>query len=66
MADIPIPPHVIEVVLNHISGTHAGIGGVYNRGLYVAEKRDALIWWGNHVEALVANGHAKVVPIRRA
>jgi hypothetical protein len=41
-------------------------GDVYNRGLYVAEKRDALVRWGDHVEALVTNGHRKVVPIKRA
>jgi integrase len=66
MADIGIQPHVIEAVLNHVSGHRAGIAGVYNRSLYVAEKRDALVRWGNHVEALVANREAKVVPIRRA
>ena len=53
-------------MLNHVSGHRAGIAGVYNRSLYVAEKRDALILWGNHVEALVTNGQAKVVPIKRA
>jgi integrase len=66
MADIRIQPHVIEAVLNHVSGHRGGIAGVYNRSLYVAEKRDALIRWGDHVEALVANGHRKVVPIKRA
>jgi integrase len=66
MADIGIPPHVIEAVLNHVSGHRAGIAGVYNRSLYTAEKRDALIRWGNYVEALVTNGRTKVVPIKRA
>jgi integrase len=66
MADIRIQPHVIEAVLNHVSGHRAGVAGVYNRSLYADEKRDALIRWGDHVEALVVNGHRQVVPIKRA
>jgi integrase len=66
MADIGIQPHVIEAVLNHVSGHRGGIAGVYNRSLYVAEKRDALVRWGNHVEALVEKRQAKVVAIKRA
>jgi integrase len=66
MADIRIQPHVIEAVLNHVSGHRAGVAGVYNRSLYADEKRDALVRWGNYVEGLVANGQAKVVPIKRA
>jgi integrase len=30
MADLGVQPHVIEAVLNHISGHKAGVGGVYN------------------------------------
>jgi integrase len=66
MADIRIQPHVIEAVLNHVSGHRAGVAGVYNRSLYADEKRDALVRWGNYIEGLVANGQTKVVPIKRA
>jgi integrase len=44
-------PHVVEAILNHISGHRAGVAGVYNRAIYTAEKREALNRWG----ALVAN-----------
>ena len=37
MADIGIQPHVIEAVLNHVSGHKAGVAGVYNRASYAAE-----------------------------
>jgi integrase len=66
MADIGIQPHVIEAVLNHVSGHRAGVAGVYNRSLYAAEKRDALVRWGSYVEALTTDGRTKVVPIKRA
>src|SRR4051794_19738715 len=31
MAEIGIEPSVIEAAINHISGTRAGVAGVYNR-----------------------------------
>lgn len=42
MASISIPPHVIEAVLNHISGAKAGVVGTYNVYAYEPEKKAAL------------------------
>jgi len=53
MADIGVQPHIIEAVLNHVSGHKAGVAGIYNRAAYSAEKRDALDRWDRHVIALV-------------
>jgi len=44
---------VTEQVLNHVSGSRAGIVGVYQRHDFALEKRAALDAWGNHVLALV-------------
>jgi integrase len=44
---------VTEAVLNHVSGSRAGIAGVYQRHDWKAEKRDALDAWGRHVAALL-------------
>lgn len=49
LADIGVLPHVIEAVLNHVSGHKAGVAGVYNRSSYAAEKHDALIAWAEHL-----------------
>lgn len=46
MAGEEIRPHVIEKVLNHVSGTISGVSAVYNRYGYDSEKRDALEKWG--------------------
>jgi len=54
MAEIGILPHIIEAVLNHISGHKAGVAGIYNRAAYSAEKRDALDRWERHLSALTA------------
>lgn len=53
MADLGVQPHVVEAVLNHISGSKAGVAGIYNRAAYRDEKRAALNLWAEHVEALV-------------
>ena len=44
---------VIEKVLNHVSGSLAGIVGVYQRHEFAVEKRAALQQWADHVERLV-------------
>jgi integrase len=44
---------VTEQVLNHVSGSRAGIVGVYQRHDFAEEKRAALSAWGEHVLAIV-------------
>lgn len=65
MADLGVQPHVIEAVLNHVSGHKAGVAGVYNRSLYSAEKRAALTLWAEHIMSLVQKRESKIVPLRR-
>jgi integrase len=52
MGDLGALPHVIEAVLNHVSGHRAGVAGVYNRAAYNKEKREALDAWASHVRQL--------------
>jgi integrase len=54
MADLGVMPHIVEAVLNHVSGSKAGVAGTYNRSLYEPEKRKALELWAKHVEGCVA------------
>jgi integrase len=43
MADrLGVLPHIIEAVLNHVSGHRAGVAGIYNRASYSAEMRRRL------------------------
>jgi integrase len=53
MADIGIAPHIIEAVLNHVSGHKGGVAGIYNRANYAAEKAAALARWDEHISAMV-------------
>jgi hypothetical protein len=40
-----VPPHVVERILNHATGTFGGVAGVYNRFQYLPEMREALLLW---------------------
>jgi integrase len=40
---------VTERILNHVSGSFAGVVGVYQRHEYADEKRDALQRWADHL-----------------
>jgi integrase len=54
MARIGVSIPVIEKLLNHISGSFAGIVGVYQRHDYFEEMKDALVRWEQHIETLTA------------
>jgi integrase len=53
MAKLGVSLVVIEKVLNHVSGSLAGIVGVYQRHEFAEEKRAALQLWADHVDRLV-------------
>jgi integrase len=61
MADIGIQPHVIEAVINHVSGHKAGVAGIYNRSSYAAEKRAALNEWASHLQVEIAKAEGSNV-----
>ena len=58
------PPHVVEAIVNHVSGHKGGVAGVYNRAAYAPEKRQALEMWGAHMAALIEGRKSKVVAMR--
>src|SRR5262249_33559165 len=64
IAELGIPPHIVEACLNHISGAKASVAGGYNRAQYSAEKKAAFERWAAHLEALVLGKPAAVVPLR--
>jgi integrase len=67
MAWIRCPPHVVDKILNHASGTIRGVAAVYNRHAYLDERRAALEVWGRAVEAIVSGAEAaNVVELAKA
>ena len=55
---------VTEAILNHVSGSRAGIVGVYQRHEYAAEKRAALDAWARRLEAIVSGAEPSNVDAR--
>ena len=53
MAEIGIDPHVIEAVINHVSGHKGGVAGVYNLASYRPQKAAALQVYADWLEATV-------------
>jgi hypothetical protein len=66
MAKLNVPPHVVERILNHVSGTIRGVAAVYNRHADLEERGAALEAWGRYVEGLVRPASANVVTLERS
>ena len=56
MARLGVAPHVIEKVLNHVSGEISGVAAVYNRHGYQTEKAEALDTWAKEIQIVVGDG----------
>jgi integrase len=65
MAELGLRPDVIELCVNHVSGTRGGIAGVYNRSELLPERRNALERWAVQVQGIVSGKPAKVVQLRK-
>ena len=65
MAKLNIAPHVVDRILNHVSGTIRGVAAVYNRHAYLEERKAALEAWGRYVENLVRPAPVSVSPLVR-
>src|SRR5215831_19270101 len=46
-------PHVIEAIVNHISGHKSGVAGKYNHAQYLEQRKEALEKWGRYLTGLV-------------
>ena len=64
MARLGVNLPVIEKVLNHVSGSFAGVVGIYQRHDFAGEKRKALEQWGAHVESIVSDKPTKAKVLR--
>jgi integrase len=64
--DLGVQPHVIEAILNHVSGHKSGVAGIYNLATYAAEKAAALTLWADHIAAIVEDRDSSVTPFHHA
>lgn len=65
MNELGIQPHVIERIVNHVSGRPA-IAGVYDKSTLMPERRAGLERWAAHISFVVglAQDQAVVIPLR--
>jgi integrase len=54
MAALGFLPHVIERVLNHVSGAQGGLVSVYQRHEYCDERKQAILMWNEKISQLDA------------
>jgi len=66
LGDLGVPPHVVEMLTNHQSGTKAGMSGRYNKSAYQNEARQAVEIWGSAIISAVEGSENNIVPLQRA
>lgn len=66
LAELGVPTDVADRLLNHLSGSRAGVKGVYQRYEFLAERKRAIEMWGAYVDQLVSDkpAHSNVVALR--
>jgi integrase len=53
-AELRTPPHVVEKLINHVTGTVSGVAAIYNRYHYMPEMREAVERYEVHIRQLLA------------
>jgi len=54
LAEMGVAPHVVERLLNHVTGSLSPIALVYNKAKYLEEMREAMNTWEARVAAIIA------------
>jgi integrase len=65
MVELGVRPDVIELCVNHVSGSRGGIAGVYNHSELLPDRKTALERWSTHVAGLVSGGTDNVVALHQ-
>jgi hypothetical protein len=60
LGKIGVPPHVAELVINHVTG---GVQAIYDKHRYEREIKQALAQWADCVLALVEGRDSKIVSL---
>lgn len=58
LAELGVPPYVVERLLNHVTGTISGVAAIYNRYSFLEEMRAAIELWEGRLRSLTAMQHA--------
>lgn len=53
LAELGVTKEVAEKYINHVSGAHSGVSGIYDRYAYVPEMRAAAAKWQAHLQSIL-------------
>jgi integrase len=65
MARIGTPLHVVERCVNHVSGSFAGVVGIYQRHDFADECAQAWDAWSRHIGGVLSGQSSNVIPMTR-
>jgi integrase len=65
MGNLGIRPDIIELCVNHVSGSRGGVAGTYNKAMLLPERKEAFERWALHVAGIVGQRPANVTQLRR-
>jgi hypothetical protein len=51
MKELGTDSHLVELIVNHVSGTRAAVAGTYDKSERLAERRVALQRWADYLTA---------------
>jgi integrase len=51
--EVKTPPHIVERIINHVTGTVSGVAAIYNRYQYIEEMREATKNYEAHLTKLL-------------
>jgi integrase len=54
LAQMGVAPHVVERLINHVTGTISGVAAIYNRHAYMDEMRAAIDAWEKRLSFILA------------
>ena len=56
---------LVELIVNHVSGSRGGVAGTYNRSERMADRRAALQRWADYIDQIVTGEPAGILPFGR-
>jgi len=54
LAQMGVAPHIVERLINHVTGTISGVAAIYNRHAYMDEMRAAIDAWEKRLSVVLA------------
>ena len=49
-----VAPHIVERLINHVTGTISGVAAIYNRHAYMDEMRAAIDAWEKRLSFILS------------